>query len=120
MLLIGFVTGIAVMGLITYTAVVDRMREYGVLKAVGASGLWLRRVVILETLARAGLGFVLGTGLSYLAAQLIMLVFPQFTLVIRLETIGIVGLFSLVMTMFAAILPIRRVAAIDPAVVFRA
>ncbi len=120
MLMISFITGIAVMGLTTHTAVVDRMREYGVLKAVGASGYWLRRLVIFETLYRAGLGFILGIGLSYFAAQLIMRVFPQFTLIVRPETIGVVGLSTLLMTVFAALLPIRRVAAIDPAVVFKA
>lgn len=119
MLLISFITGIAVMGLITHTAIVDRTREYGVLKAVGASGFWLRRVVILATLSRTGLGFVLGVGLSSLAAQLIMRVFPQFTLIIRLETIGVVGLLALMMTVFAALLPVRRVITIDPAVVFK-
>ncbi|MBI5957436.1 MAG: ABC transporter permease [Chloroflexi bacterium] len=120
MLVIGFITGIAVMGLTTHTAVVDRMREYGVLKAVGASGYWLRRLVIFETLCRAGMGFVLGIGLSYLAAQLIMRVFPQFTIIIHPETIGVVGLSALGMAALAALLPIRHVIAIDPAVVFKA
>jgi len=120
MLLIGFITGTAVMGLAAHTAIVDRMREYGVLKAVGASGYWLRRAVLFETLYRAGLGFLLGTGLSYFAAQLIMRVFPQFTIAIRPETIGVVSLLGLVMTVLAALLPIRRVVAIDPAVVFKA
>jgi len=120
MLLIGFITGIAVMGLTTHTAIVDRMQEYGVLKAVGANGNWLRRLVIFETLFRAGLGFMLGIGLSYLVAQLIMRVFPQFTIIIHPETIGMIGLSALVMTVFAALLPIRRVVAIVPAVVFKA
>ena len=120
MLAIAFTTGTAVMGLTTHTAIVERVREYGVLKAVGASGNWLRRLVIFETLYRASLGFVLGIGLSSLAAQMIMRVFPQFTIIFRPETIGVVGLSALVMTAFAALLPIRRVIAIDPAVVFKA
>jgi len=120
MILIGIVTGVAVMGLTVYTAVMDRMREYGVLKAVGANGNWLRRLVITETLYLAMLGFALGTVLSYLTGQLIMAVFPQFTVIIRLETLALIGLVTLGMTVLAALLPIRRIAAIDPAIVFKA
>lgn len=120
MILIGVVTGVAVMGLTTYTAIIDRMREYGVLKAVGANGSWLRRLVITETLYRAVLGFVLGTGLSYLTAELIMFLFPQFTITILPETIAFTGLLAVAMTILAALLPIRQIMMIDPAVVFKA
>jgi putative ABC transport system permease protein len=120
MILIGVVTGTAVMGLTAYAAIVDRMREYGVLKAVGANGSWLRRLVITETLYRAGLGFVLGAGLSYLTAELIMFLFPQFTITILPETVAFTGLLAVAMTVLAALLPIRQIILIDPAVVFKA
>ena len=120
MLAIALVIGVAVMGLTTYTAVVDRVREYGVLKAIGADGAWLRRQVVQETFARALLGFILGAGLSYLTAELIMSLWPQFTIVIQAETVLWVGVATLVMTLVAALLPIRRVVAIDPALVFKA
>jgi putative ABC transport system permease protein len=120
MLLIGAVTAIAVMGLTAYTAVVDRIREYGVLKAVGASALWLSRVVITETLCYAAVGYGVGIVLSYAAAFLIMSVFPQFTIVIYPETIALTGVMTVVMTVFASLLPIRRIAAIEPALVFKA
>lgn len=120
MLFISVVIGVAVMGLTAYTAIVDRMREYGVLKAIGAGGGWLGRLVVLETLYSAAVGFALGSGLSYFVAALIMRLWPQFTIVIRPATLAGAGLAALVMTVFAAMLPIRRVAAIDPAVVFKA
>lgn len=120
MLAIGIVTGVAVMGLTAYTAVIDRMREYGVLKAVGADASWLLRLVVAETAYRAGLGFGVGSALSYLTAELIVAVFPQFTIVIRPETLALVGLATLGMALAAALLPVRRIAAIDPAIVFKA
>jgi putative ABC transport system permease protein len=120
MIVIGIVTGTAVMGLTAYTAIIDRMREYGVLKAVGADGEWLRHLVIRETLYRAISGFVLGAGLSYLTAELIMFLFPQFTITILPETVVFTGLLAVAMTVLAALLPIRQVMMIDPAVVFKA
>jgi putative ABC transport system permease protein len=120
MIVIGVVTGTAVMGLTAYAAIVDRMREYGVLKAVGANGSWLRRLVITETLYRAVLGFVLGGGLSYPTAELIMFLFPQFTITILPETVAFTGLLAVAMTVLAVLLPIRQIILIDPAVVFKA
>jgi putative ABC transport system permease protein len=45
MIFIGVIIGIAVIGLTAYTSLIDHLREYGVLKAVGASGLHLARLV---------------------------------------------------------------------------
>ena len=108
------------MGLTAYTAVADRMREYGVLKAIGAGQGRLNRLVTTETLYRAALGFALGTGLSYLTAELIMALWPQFTIIIGPAAVAAAGAATLIMTIPAALLPIRRMAAIDPAVVFKA
>ncbi|MBI1281338.1 MAG: FtsX-like permease family protein [Anaerolineaceae bacterium] len=120
MLGISIVIGIAVMGLTAYTTIVDRMREYGVLKAVGATGEWLYRLVITETFYQAGLGFTVGTIFSYGAAQIIMVLFPQFIIIIYPETLALTGVIALVMSVLAALLPIRRLGAVDPAVAFRA
>jgi putative ABC transport system permease protein len=120
MLVISAIIGVAVMGLTAYTAVADRMREYGVLKAIDASRGRLNRLVTTETLYRAVLGFALGTGLSYLTAELIMALWPQFTIVIDPASVAAAGAATLIMTVVAALLPIRRVAAIDPALVFKA
>ncbi|MBZ0305565.1 MAG: ABC transporter permease, partial [Anaerolineae bacterium] len=87
MILIGIVIGIAVMGLTAYTAVIDRMREYGILKAVGMNGRRLRGLVIQETAYRAGLGLLIGIGLAYLVAELIEAAFPQFTVTISLTNL---------------------------------
>ncbi|MCL7453920.1 MAG: ABC transporter permease [Anaerolineae bacterium] len=120
MLAISAIIGVAVMGLTAYTAVADRRRDYGVLKAIGAGRGRLNRLVAVETICRAALGFVLGAGLSYLSAWLIMTLWPQFTIVIRPESVALAGAAALGMTVVAALLPIRRVAAIDPALVFKA
>lgn len=119
MIFIGAIIGAAVMGQTAYTAVVDRRREYGVLKAIGASGPRLTWLVVRETFYRAALGFLLGVCLSYLFAELIMALWPQFTIVIRPETVLQAGALALLMTLAAAWLPIRRLHGIDPLLVFK-
>ncbi len=120
MLIIGVVIGVAVMSLTAYTAVADRMREYGVLKAIGASGRQLAWVVTLETLFRAGLGFLLGVGVSYLAAAFIMARWPQFNVLIEPRAVVQTGFLALGMSLLSALLPVRRIDRIDPVQVFKA
>lgn len=119
MIVIGAVIGVAVIGLTAYTAVIDGRREYGVLKAVGASGRHLTWLVLRETAYRALLGFLLGVGLAYLFAALIMAVWPQFTIVIHPETVVRAGALALLMTAVAAWLPVRSLHRIDPVLVFK-
>lgn len=119
MLVIGFGIGVAVMGLTAYTAVTDRMREYGVLKALGIGGARLARIVIVETFYRAGLGFVLGIILAYLAATSIMIRWPQFNVLIEIQTVVQVGILTLIMSLLSVLLPIKRINRIDPMMVFK-
>ncbi len=119
MIVIGLVIGVAVMGLTAYTAVMDHLQEYGVLKAVGISGWRLSWLVIVETFYRAMLGFVTGIGLAYAAAALIMTLWPQFTIVIQPQTIVQAGWLTLIMTFLAVWLPIQRLNQIDPLLVFK-
>ncbi len=119
MLGIGFVIGVAVMGLTAYTAVTDRMREYGVLKALGADGVRLAMIVLVETFYRAGLGFILGIILAHLSATLIMARWPQFNILIEAQTVVQVGLLTLVMSLLSVLLPINRMNQIDPVMVFK-
>ena len=120
MLIISTIIAMAVMGLIVYTSISNRLPEFGTLKAIGSSNNWLRWLVIRETLSQTFLGFVLSIITSYLAAELIEYVWPQFTVIIRLELIPIIGLAALVMSLLSALWSIQQIAQVDPSVVFRA
>ena len=119
MLGIGFVIGLAVMGLTSYTAVTDSKRDYGVLKALGAGGNRLVRFVIVDTIYRAALGYILGIILAYLAANFIMANWPQFNILIEGQVVALAGLLTLLMSILSALLPIQRMSQIDPMMVFK-
>lgn len=120
MLLISAIISFAVMGLIIYTSIINRLAEFSTLKAIGSSNNWLRWLVIRETLTRTFMGFLLSVVISYLVAELIEYLWPQFTVTIRPELIPIIGLVAFVMALFAALLPIQQIASVDPSVVFKA
>ncbi|HSB90254.1 MAG TPA: ABC transporter permease [Anaerolineales bacterium] len=116
---IAFLVGALVVGLVIYTATVERQREYGVLKALGARNRLLYQVVLAQALLAAILGTVLGMGLARAAGTLIMAARPQFLVVLQADMTGRAVVIGLGMALVAALLPARVVARLAPAEVFR-
>lgn len=116
---IAFLVGTMVVGLVIYTATIERRREYGVIKAIGAPNRVLFTVVAVQALVASVAGAIVGAGLSLGAADLIMRVRPQFLLILEPRTIGVAILAGLAMAMLAALLPARIVGNLPPAEVFR-
>ena len=119
MVAIALLVGTLVVGLVIYTATVERQREYGVLKAVGARNGMLYRVVAIQALIVTVIGSAIGVGLAFGAAQLIMTLRPQF--LITFEPMANVRALSagLGMALLAALFPVRVIARLAPADVFR-
>ena len=117
---IGFVVGIAVVGLTIYTATIERAREYGVMKAIGASASHLFRIVITQSVIVGVAGFALGVPLTYAVTWLAKELVPEFATTIRWQDVLALFWAALVMSIIAASIPIQRIARIDPAMVFRA
>lgn len=117
---ISFVIGTAVLGLTSYTAALERMREYGVLKAIGASPGQMRLWMLKEGLYRGALGYLAGAAGSVGAAWAIESAWPQFIVEIRGSAFVVVGFSLLVMVLLGSLIPLRRVERLEPAMVFRA
>lgn len=119
MVVIAFLVGALIVGLVIYTATVERQREYGVLKAIGSSNAVLYRVVTVQALIAALVGFVAGVGLAFAFSQLIMTARPQFLVGISPAAVGWALLAGIVMALLGAVFPARSVATLAPADVFR-
>jgi putative ABC transport system permease protein len=116
---IGFVIGLAVMALTVYTATLSRRREYGVLKAIGATSGHLYRAVIAQALYSIVLGFLIGLAFTLLVSALAPRIEPALALAITPASLLKAGTISVVIAVLAAVLPIRQIAGLDPAQVFR-
>lgn len=68
--------GFLVVFLSMYTAVVERTREIGILKALGAKPLKIVDLLIREAVALSLVGWLLGIGLAYVAKLAIMTTIP--------------------------------------------
>ncbi len=116
---VGFMIGLAVMALTVYTATLARRAEYGVLKALGARNGHLYRAVLGQAFISVSLGLALGIVFTLL----LVIVVPRTGLPIAMEISGeslvkVSGV-SIVIASLSALLPIRQIAGLDPAMVFR-
>ena len=119
MSIIGFVVGLAVVALTVYVATLARRREYGVLKALGARNATLYRVVLTQAALSVALGFLVALAFTGLLVLVVPLAGLGLALSISAASLVKVGSFALVIAALAAILPVRQVSSLDPAVVFR-
>lgn len=116
---IAFLVGTMIVGLIIYTATVERQREYGVIKAIGANNRFLYQIVLTQAVFASVAGSTLGILLANGAAQWIMSARPQFLIVFDPVDSGQALLAGLGMALIAAIFPTRVMASLAPAEVFR-
>jgi putative ABC transport system permease protein len=117
---IGFVVGAAVIALTTYTATVEKTRDYGVLKALGASGWFLYLIVVRQSLLVGLAGSLLGIVASALVADLVGRWVPEFVTDLRAPDVLGVFVAAVLMSIAASFVPVQKLNRIDPAMVFRA
>jgi putative ABC transport system permease protein len=115
---IAFFVGSLVVGLVIYTATIERQREYGVLKAIGARNGVLYQIVVIQALVAAVMGALFGLLLVYSASWGIMSLRPQYLIVLDPMNAMWALVAGLGMALAAAIFPVRVIAGLAPAEVF--
>ena len=115
--LMGLVVGVAVVAQTIYAATMDHIREYGTLKAMGATNRYLYSVLIEQAVWSAVLGYGFAMFLAHFIVQgsekggaLILVPLPM--------KIGMLFL-AVFMCIGAALVSINKVTHIDPAMVFK-
>ena len=97
--------GLLVIFLTMYTTVLERTRDIGVLKSLGASKLLIVRALLAETTLLCLLGIVAGIGLSYLVRAGFLTIFPTLSILITPEWMLRAGLIALVGALIGASYP---------------
>lgn len=119
MVLVAFLAGTLVIALTAYTSVTERTREYGIVKAMGATRRHLTGLAVGQTGLLALAGTVMGFVLFALGRLVITTARPQFTILLTsgavLRAVGA----AVVMGTVAALVPARRLAGLDPAVAYQ-
>jgi len=116
---VGVVVGMVVVSQILYASVSDHIKEFGTLKAMGASDWVIYRVITEQALWMAILGYLpsilicWGLGSWTIATKGIMI------LVTPTTALGVFGI-TVIMCVGSALFAIQRVTNVDPAIVFKA
>jgi putative ABC transport system permease protein len=115
---LGFVVGVAVAGQTFYSFVLENLRHLGALKAMGASNRLLASMLLLQALTVGLIGYGIGLGMTAVFGFLVIPIGqPPFVLTPASILRSFVSI--LIICILAALFGIRRVAKLEPAVVFR-
>lgn len=113
---LGFLIGLAVAGQTFFAFIQDNLRYFGVMKAMGATDTRIAGMVALQSATVALQGFGIGAGLAawigYLARNSALTIRTPYWLV------GAVGAAILLIAVVSALLSVRRILKLPPAVVF--
>ena len=114
---LGLIVGIVVVAQTIYAATVDHIREYGTLKAMGATNGYIYRIILKQSLISALIGYIAGMSIALVVIHFSQGGGPAIILPNAVKA----GLFLLTLFMCtsAAIVSIRKVTSIDPAMVFK-
>ena len=116
---VGVIVGGIIVGQILYSSVSDHLREFGTLKAMGASDWTIYGVIVEQALWMAVLGYFpgivlcLGLGAWTFATQGIVI------LITPLTALAVFGI-TVAICIGAAVFAIQKVTRVDPAIVFKA
>jgi|Deesub1362A_J573_1020465.scaffolds.fasta_scaffold05830_2 putative ABC transport system permease protein len=112
---VAFLVGIVVVGITIYTATLERSREYGILKAIGAKNSYIYSLVLKQALICSLVGFLTSAILMLITFRFVGRYIPIYS---DWKLFGGIFATTCIMALAAAILPARHVMRIDPATVF--
>jgi putative ABC transport system permease protein len=113
----GLVIGFVIVMLSMYSSVIDSLREFGTLKAIGLSNVDLMRLLLVQSVFYAIVGSLIGLGVVASTAEGIRS--ANLSLVIPLWLVVLTPLVMVVLCMLASLLALWRVARLEPGMVFR-
>ena len=119
MSIIGLLIALAVIGLTLFTLTLAKLREHAIVKAMGGRTIRLAGIVLLQAAWSVGLAVALATVLAVLIGAVVGRVNPAITISIEPSSVWRIAAAALAIAVLGALMPLRRVATVDPASAFR-
>ena len=111
------IAGLFIIGLTLYSAAVDRIRDYGTLKAIGATNTYITRLILTQAAMFGIFGFILGSLLLEGFKKGISNAGVLFEYPLWLRIAFFVG--TMLISLGGAVFAVRRITQVEPASVFR-
>jgi putative ABC transport system permease protein len=112
-----FISGFFIIGLTLYSSALDRIKDYGTLKAMGATNGYVRRLILVQSFLFAIIGFVFALLLLFGFSKGV----ASAGLVVKFTAIELLGLFlvTFIISVGGSLFAIRKINSVEPASVFR-
>lgn len=111
---IAFIVGFLVIFQSMYTAVLERTREIGILKSLGASKLYIVNVVLRETSLFTIAGIIVGLLLTFVIKAILSERFPTLPFPVEVSWMLYTALLALIGSLLGALYPAWKAAQKDP------
>ncbi len=117
LIIFALIVGFVIIGLTLYSAAIDRIKDYGTLKAIGADNGYIRKLILTQATIIAVIGFLIGTALVEGFRNGISKAgtYYDYPLWLRISFFLVTVLIALFGSRFA----IKRIVKLEPAAVFR-
>lgn len=117
--LLGFIVGAAVAAQTFYIFIIENLRQFGALKAIGVTDFQILRMVMLQALVVGVLGYACGIGLCALFFWATADLTALRGFMLHWQVMAGTAAAVFVIMVLSSIASIRKVFVLDPAVVFR-
>jgi putative ABC transport system permease protein len=114
---LGCLVGVVVVAQTLYTSTMEHLREFGTVKAIGGSNADIYRILARQASVSAVVGFLFGVVPSLLLRPVVAK--ADLKLMLSPELVGVVFVGTVVLCLVSSMISFRKVASIDPGLVFR-
>jgi putative ABC transport system permease protein len=114
---LGLIVGIAVVAQTIYATTMDHIREYGTLKAMGAPNSYVFGVIMTQAAIAAAMGYAIGMVVSIFVVRGGSM--GGAAIVLNWQTVVMMFFLTLAMCLCAAIVSVKKLMTLDPAMVFK-
>jgi putative ABC transport system permease protein len=119
-IILGVIVGIAIVGLTFNMFIMENVKQYAALKAIGVTNGQIIGMVLLQAAVIGAVGYAIGTGLAALFFAMVsqnVMALKGFWLPWQIS--AIMAVIAALIMILSTIIGLRRVLVVDPAIVFR-
>jgi putative ABC transport system permease protein len=119
-IILGVIVGIAIVGLTFNMFIMENVKQYAALKAIGVTNGQIIGMVLLQAAVIGAVGYAIGTGLAALFFGMVshnVMALKGFWLPWQIS--AIMAVIATLIMIFSTFVGLRRVLVVDPAIVFR-
>lgn len=114
---LGIIIGLLGAGQTFYNFTLDNLRYYGALKAMGVTNRTLTKMVMLQGLTVAAIGYGMGVGIATVMGYLLIKGGLAFSMIWQIPVFTALSILSI--CLFTSVISLQKVYKLEPAVVFK-